>query len=59
MVGLASTSLPPIVRPSSGDACDRRSDGSRPTPEALHLATTVIRRGYVLPETMVASDHQV
>ena len=24
----------------------------RPSPEALHLATAVIRRGYILPETM-------
>jgi hypothetical protein len=50
MVGLASTFIAhsPIQRGTHVTA----DHTVWPAPEALHLATAVIRHGYVLPETM-------
>ena len=50
MVGLASTSFP--HSPTRLGTHATADQTVWPTPEALHLATTVIRRGYVLPETV-------
>jgi hypothetical protein len=50
MVGLASTSIPHnATRRGTHVTADRTA---WPAAEALHLATAMIRRGYVLPETI-------
>ena len=50
MVGLARTFIP--HRPTQRGTHVTDDQTVWPAPEALNLATAVIRRGYVLPETM-------
>jgi hypothetical protein len=50
------------IQTAEAHAADQMADADRdrlsaiqagcPSPEALHLATAVVRRGYILPETM-------